>query len=46
MTEFTSTADWWFVSIAVEMSNQSKEVRERQIGIDLGLNHLVTIQER
>jgi putative transposase len=41
----TCTADWWYVSIAVEIPDAEKVVRKEQIGIDLGLNHLATFSD-
>ncbi|GHO56133.1 RNA-guided endonuclease InsQ/TnpB family protein [Ktedonobacter robiniae] len=39
----TKTADWWFVSIQVELPNVLPEKKQAAIGIDVGLNHLATL---
>jgi len=39
----TRTADWWFVSIQVEMPNTPPNARTAAVGIDVGLNRLVTL---
>src|SRR5712691_98896 len=39
----TRTADWWFISITVEVPNALAEKRKAAIGIDVGLNRLVTL---
>ena len=41
----TRTADWWFVSIQVEMPDMRQIPREGQIGIDLGINRLATMSD-
>jgi putative transposase len=38
----TKTADWWFVSLQVEMPDTLPEKKEASVGIDVGLNRLVT----
>src|SRR6266699_296394 len=38
----TKTADWWFVSIQVELSDALPEKKPAAIGIDVGLNRLAT----
>jgi putative transposase len=39
----TRTADWWFVSITVELPEEKAEKRPSAVGIDLGLNRLATL---
>jgi putative transposase len=39
----TKTADWWFVSIQVELPDGLPEKKKASIGIDVGLNRLVTL---
>jgi putative transposase len=39
----TKTADWWFVSIQVEIPDTLPEERQAAIGIDVGLNRLATL---
>src|SRR6266487_4606632 len=39
----TKTADWWFVSLTVEMPDEKPEKRPAAIGIDVGLNRLATL---
>ena len=39
----TRTADWWFISITVEVPNAQPTKRPAAIGIDLGLNRLATL---
>jgi len=39
----TKTADWWFVSIQVELPDVLPEKKKVSIGIDVGLNRLVTL---
>lgn len=39
----TRTADWWFISIAVEVPNDHPIKRSAAIGIDVGLNRLATL---
>jgi transposase len=41
----TKTADWWFVSLTVEMPDAMSEKRSAAIGIDVGLNRLETLSE-
>ncbi|NWG16487.1 MAG: transposase [Chloroflexi bacterium] len=41
----TRTADWWFVSIQVEMPDLPKQVNDQAIGIDLGINRLATLSD-
>jgi putative transposase len=39
----TKTAEWWFVSIQVEVPDEIPVKREAAVGIDVGLNRLVTL---
>ena len=39
----TKTADWWFISITVEVSNAPEDLRKAAVGIDVGLNRLATL---
>src|SRR5258707_13740895 len=39
----TKTADWWFVSITVEIAETAEEKRKPAVGIDVGLNRLATL---
>src|SRR5207244_1079930 len=39
----TRTADWWFVSIQVEMHNEKPDPCPSAVGIDFGLNRLATL---
>jgi putative transposase len=39
----TKTADWWFVSIQVELPDALPEKKEASVGIDVGLNRLATL---
>ena len=39
----TKTADWWFVSLTVGMPEVLPEKRQAAVGIDVGLNRLVTL---
>jgi putative transposase len=39
----TKTADWWFVSLTVEMPDAMPEKRPAAIGVDVGLNRLATL---
>jgi len=39
----TKTADWWFVSLTVEIPGEMPEKRPAAIGIDVGLNRLATL---
>ena len=39
----TKTADWWFVSITVELSDQASEQKPKRVGVDVGLNRLATL---
>ena len=39
----TKTADWWFVSIQLEMPDTLPEKKQASIGIDVGLNRLATL---
>src|SRR5258708_2207674 len=39
----TKTADWWFVSVTVELPDALPEKRQAAVGIDVGLNRLATL---
>ncbi|WP_338251000.1 RNA-guided endonuclease InsQ/TnpB family protein [Dictyobacter halimunensis] len=39
----TGTADWWFVSIQVELPDKIPEKKAAAVGIDVGLNRLATL---
>jgi putative transposase len=39
----TKTADWWFVSLTVEMPDERQSARPAAIGIDVGLNRLASL---
>ncbi|GHO65401.1 transposase [Ktedonobacter sp. SOSP1-52] len=39
----TRTADWWFIAITVEVPEKQSTKRPAAIGIDVGLNRLVTL---
>ncbi len=39
----TKTADWWFVSLTVEVPDETPEKRTASVGIDFGLNRLATL---
>jgi len=39
----TKTADWWFVSIQVDLPDALPEKKPAAVGIDVGLNRLVTL---
>jgi putative transposase len=39
----TRTADWWFISITVEMPHKKPAPRTAAVGIDVGLNRLATL---
>jgi IS605 OrfB family transposase len=39
----TKTADWWFVSIGVELPDALPEYTQAVVGIDVGLNRLATL---
>ena len=39
----TKTADWWFVSLQVELPDVLPEQQPAAVGIDVGLNRLVTL---
>ncbi|MFL5696247.1 MAG: RNA-guided endonuclease InsQ/TnpB family protein [Ktedonobacteraceae bacterium] len=41
----SKTADWWFVSITVEMPDVVLENRHPPVGIDVGLNRLATLSD-
>jgi putative transposase len=39
----TKTADWWFVSLTVELRDALAQKRQAAIGIDVGLSRLATL---
>jgi len=39
----TRTAEWWFVSITVEVPDEKASPRTSAVGIDVGLNRLATL---
>ena len=39
----TKTAEWWFVSLTVEMVDEMPEKRAAAVGVDVGLNRLATL---
>jgi putative transposase len=39
----TKTADWWFVSITVEVPDEPPKQKQGAIGIDVGLSRLATL---
>jgi putative transposase len=39
----TRTAEWWFVSIQVELPGEKPDSRTSAVGIDVGLNRLATL---
>jgi putative transposase len=39
----TRVADWWFVSITVEIKDQQLERKSKSVGLDVGLNRLATL---
>jgi IS605 OrfB family transposase len=39
----TKTAEWWFVSLTVEIPETLPEKRQAAVGIDVGLNRLATL---
>ena len=41
----SKTADWWFVSITVEMPDAVPENAHPSVGIDVGLNRLATLSD-
>src|SRR6058998_3709599 len=41
----SQTADWWFVSITVEMPDVVPENHHPPVGIDVGLNRLATLSD-
>jgi putative transposase len=41
----SKTADWWFVSITVEMADSVPENAHPPVGIDVGLNRLATLSD-
>jgi putative transposase len=41
----SKTADWWFVSITIEMPDDVPENHNPPVGIDVGLNRLATLTD-
>lgn len=41
----SKTADWWFVSITVEMPDEQPENAHSPVGLDVGLNRLATLSD-
>jgi putative transposase len=39
----TRTADWWFISITVEVPDACPTTGHAAVGIDVGINHLATL---
>jgi len=39
----TKTADWWFISIQVEIPDETPDKKKAAVGIDVGLNRLATL---
>jgi putative transposase len=39
----TRTADWWFISITVEVADRRADASKAAVGIDVGLNRLATL---
>ncbi len=39
----TKTADWWFISITVELPDERQEQRNAAVGVDVGLSRLATL---
>jgi putative transposase len=39
----TRTADWWFISMTVEIPDATPENKKAAVGIDVGLNRLATL---
>ncbi len=39
----TKTADWWFVSLTVDLPDELPEQRQTAVGIDVGLSRLATL---
>ena len=39
----TKMADWWFISVSVEVPDERREQRQAAVGIDVGLNRLATL---
>jgi putative transposase len=39
----TRTADWWFISITVEVADRRADARKAAVGLDVGLNRLATL---
>jgi putative transposase len=41
----TRSADWWYVSITVELPDPPMQARQEAIGIDLGIHRLATLSD-
>ncbi len=39
----TRTADWWFISITVELPDEKPDKKTAAVGLDVGLNRLATL---
>jgi putative transposase len=39
----TRTADWWFISLTVEVADEARQKQTTAVGVDVGLNRLVTL---
>jgi putative transposase len=39
----TKTAEWWYVSLTVDLPEERREHRPAAVGIDVGLNHLAML---
>jgi putative transposase len=39
----TRTADWWFISLTVEVPDEARQKQTTAVGVDVGLNRLVTL---
>jgi putative transposase len=39
----TKTADWWFISITVELPDEKSDKRTAAVGLDVGLSRLATL---
>src|SRR5713226_8940337 len=42
----TKTADWWFVSLQVELALEEQGTRTAAVGVDVGLTRLATLSTR
>ena len=39
----TRTADWWFISLTVEVPDEARQKQTAVVGVDVGLDRLVTL---